>query len=127
MTYQQFSRQIFAVISAIQDSLEKPHPRMDFSVPADWPETQALLQSVAADLMLCADIPSTVAKLKEDQAKLLISVWMTTEVEDAYLLQTIQRAYESTPEATEIFPGQPFAAYLLEVSKGPAPVWRKQE
>lgn len=125
MEYSEFSEQFFVVLSAIQDSLEGFPPTKELSIPADWSETQAILQRLADELMICVDVGRVVEKLREDQATLLIVVWLATKVEDTAFLSVLQRAYASAPEASKSLPGQPFASYLLELSKSPEPVWRK--
>jgi len=125
MTLVEFSRQIFAVISAIQDSLEQFPLDKDIPAPANWSEIQSILQRVAEDLMICASVTDAVAKLRQDQGTLLVVGYVAIWLEDSLLKSTIQRAYAETPEASWNLPGQPFAAYLLEICKGPPHLIRR--
>ncbi|MGA2543125.1 MAG: hypothetical protein ABSG78_16365, partial [Verrucomicrobiota bacterium] len=87
-------------------------------------ETQAMLRRVAEDLMLCVNVDHAVQKMKEDQGTLRVLRWLTTEVEDEFVLRSLQNAYASRPPKSQVLPGQAFATYLLALSKGPEPVWR---
>jgi hypothetical protein len=122
--FRDFSREVFAVVEAIQDSLERFPPQSMKPVPADWPETQFLLRSVAEDLMLCPSVDSVIGKLREDQGTLLVLQAMITKVSDAFVVQTIRKAHESASSPSPILPGRAFATFLLEMASGPTPVWR---
>jgi hypothetical protein len=83
-----------------------------------------MLRRVAEDLMLCVNVDHAVQKMKEDQGTLRVLRWLTTEVEDEFVLRSLQNAYASRPPKSQVLPGQAFATYLLALSKGPEPVWR---
>ena len=118
-----FSREVFSVLGAFQDSLERFPPRSMKPVPADWSETQALLRNVADDLMLCPSVDLVIGKLRDHQGTLLVLVWLTARISDAFLVQTIRRAHESASTPSPILPGRAFATFLLEIAGGPAPTW----
>ena len=118
--YRDFAGHIFAVVDGISDVLEQYPPRKAVDVPKDWPETQAMLQKVADDLMLCVDVDHALQKLKEDQGTLIILRWLITEMDDAILELTIRSAYASRPPRSKTLPGQAFATFLLELREWPS-------
>jgi hypothetical protein len=114
MDYSTFSRQIFAVISAVHHSLEKSPIREGPPAPASWGQLQTLVRSIAEDLMTCADAPAVVEKLRTVPLALLSVSVLTKEAPDSAISSAIRRAYESSPKESPNLPGQAFAAFLIE-------------
>jgi hypothetical protein len=111
------------VIERFLDTLEKYPTTEEQPVPEDWPATQVLLRAIAEDLMLCKDLDSTVHKMREDKATLWILVALMTELDFGFYISTLQRAFAFRPAQSDILPGQAYATYLLELAKGPPPIW----
>jgi len=114
----EFHNQIFAVISAIQDSLESYSPTQAMRAPADWPKLRSIVRTVAEDLMLFSNVNTAISKLREDQATLLAVLWLTSELKIQDLILAERRAYESAPDDMSLLPFYPFCSYLIELCNG---------
>jgi hypothetical protein len=124
MTYPEFSRLVFAVWNAIQDSLAQFPATSAEGVPADWNETKSRLIAVAEELMICPDVENAVAGLQRDKVIMIIVQDLLGRADDADFLTLMQRAYETAPTLSENFPGQPFAVFLIEFANTMQPIRR---
>jgi len=118
MQFRDFHNQIYAVISAIQDSLESHPPTQAMAAPADWKHLKSIVRNVAEDLMLSSNVDTAISKLRENQATLLAVVWLASEppMEDLALAE--RRAHESAPDDISFLPFYPFCSYLIELCDG---------
>jgi hypothetical protein len=118
-----FAAAVQSVTHGLLDSLEKHPMTEDQPVPNNWDESRVLLRRVADDLMLCPDLVSAIDKMRDDKATLWVLVGLASELDDGFYLATLRRAFDSSPQQSDILPGQAFATYLLALASGPNPVW----
>jgi hypothetical protein len=116
MTLVEFQKEVFSVLNAFLDDLSANPPTETIPAPRDWPHLRSIIRAVAEDLILCADVPAAIAKLRGDRSALVAVIGLTTELisEDDALL-AVKRAYASMSDDTPLLPAHPFAAYLLQL------------
>jgi hypothetical protein len=115
MTLNEFQKQVFAGLFAIQNDLaDKP---LSASIPAqkDFPALLASVRKVADEMALCATLDSAINALREDQAGLLGVLFLTSEISESDVILAVRRAYASSPQDSSALPGYPVAAYLIQL------------
>ena len=118
--YCAFVRELHAVRDKILVSLEQNKPlKVAAQAPKSWAQARTRIRTIAEDLMLCPDIDRFVESFKKDQAIALVLVELTTETDEAFLIQTMESAFRERPAGSKILPGQAFAMFLLEICSHP--------
>ncbi|HLX68635.1 MAG TPA: hypothetical protein VKV04_03315 [Verrucomicrobiae bacterium] len=118
--YRAFAASLHVVRDKILLLLEQNQPlKIAAQMPKTWYESKQRIAKVAEELMLCPDVDKFVESLKTDLSIALVLVELMTETDDMFLIQMIQNAFENSPSASEILPGQAFAMFLIEICKQP--------
>ncbi len=115
MTFEEFHKQIYAVVEAILILEESQPETTTIPVPKDWPALQAILRRVAESLILCADVDSAIAALKADRGALQAFLWLTIEAPEDAIACAESEAYAEMSIGATMLPGLCFSAYLLKL------------
>src|ERR1039457_216884 len=91
--YRAFLRELFSVRDKILDKLEASGPMKFRDIPTTWDEQKIRLRQAADDLMLCTDVDRVVSYLMADHTAAFLLVETTTETDDVFLIQTLERAF----------------------------------
>jgi len=67
--------------------------------------------------MLCTDVDRVVDSLMTDHTTALLLVETTTETDNRYLIQTLERAFAARPAKCASLPGQAIATFFLELCR----------
>ena len=118
MEYRDFYKQVFGVVSAIQESFADHPPTADVPAPEDLQALRDIVRDVAEDLMLCTDTASAITKLRDNPTAALTVVWLTNRISDEDVILAMKMAYKGIESDAPFLPGRAFASYLIELCDG---------
>jgi len=107
---------VISLLKLIQKDLEKNKEVAEaVELPVDWLATQAILRTVAEDLMLCASVDEAMHRLQRDRKAALTFVLVARKLTPENARKLIRLAAAKAPADFSTLPLSPLASFLIEI------------
>jgi hypothetical protein len=112
----EFRRRVQDALAAIHATRTANAPDELQAGPSDLREVLSIVRSAAEEIILCASVDEAIARLKQDQLRLVLVDWVANfDRTDSEKELTVQLAHAKDSQDTPALPCFAFCSYLIEL------------